>query len=120
MSEKSAEALKTIGEVAKELNLIEVETGKAKTYILRFWEKEFPELNPKKSEAGARKYSTKDMELLRKIHFLVKEKGFTLEGARQKLKHAPEDSIQTEDLVRRLQNVKAELDQLAKTIKTLP
>ena len=41
MSEKSAEALKTIGEVAKELNLIEVETGKAKTYILRFWEKSF-------------------------------------------------------------------------------
>ena len=90
------------------------------TSALRFWEKEFPELKPKKSEAGARKYSTKDMELLRKIHFLVKEKGFTLEGARQKLKHAPEDSIQTEDLVRRLQNVKAELDQLAKTIKTLP
>jgi hypothetical protein len=47
MSEKSAEALKTIGEVAKELNLIEVETGKAKTYILRFWEKEFPQLKPK-------------------------------------------------------------------------
>ena len=59
------------------------------TSALRFWEKEFPELQPKKSEAGARKYSTKDMELLRKIHFLVKEKGFTLEGARQKLKHAP-------------------------------
>ena len=90
------------------------------TSALRFWEKEFPELQPKKSEAGARKYSTKDMELLRKIHFLVKEKGFTLEGARQKLKHAPEHSIQTEELVRRLQNVKAELDQLAKTIKTLP
>ena len=39
MSEKSAEALKTIGEVAKELNLIELETGKVKTYILRFLEK---------------------------------------------------------------------------------
>lgn len=90
------------------------------TSALRFWEKEFPELQPKKSESGARKYSSKDMELLRKIHFLVKEKGFTLEGARQKLKHAPEDNINTEDLVRRLQNVKAELDQLAKTIKTLP
>ena len=90
------------------------------TSALRFWEKEFPELQPKKSESGARKYSLKDMELLRKIHFLVKEKGFTLEGARQKLKHAPEDSLNTEDLVRRLQNVKSELDQLAKTIKTLP
>ncbi len=90
------------------------------TSALRFWEKEFPELKPKKSESGARKYSAKDMELLRKIHFLVKEKGFTLEGARQKLKHAPDDSVNTEDLVRRLQNVKSELDQLAKTIKTLP
>jgi DNA-binding transcriptional MerR regulator len=90
------------------------------TSALRFWEKEFPELKPKKSESGARKYSAKDMELLRKIHFLVKEKGFTLEGARQKLKHTPEDSVHTEDLVRRLHSVKAELDQLAKTIKTLP
>ena len=54
MSEKSAEALKTIGEVAKELNLIEVETGKAKTYILRFWEKEFPQLKPKLRAKGRR------------------------------------------------------------------
>lgn len=91
-----------------------------KTSALRFWEKEFPELKPKKSDSGARKYSTKDMELLRKIHFLVKEKGFTLEGARQKLKHAPEDSVNSEELVRRLQKVKEEIDQLAKTIKSLP
>jgi DNA-binding transcriptional MerR regulator len=90
------------------------------TSALRFWEKAFPELKPKKSDSGARKYSAKDMELLRKIHFLVKEKGFTLEGARQKLKHAPEDSVNSEELVRRLQKVKAEIDQLAKTIKTLP
>ncbi|MEY3170534.1 MAG: hypothetical protein RL765_581, partial [Pseudomonadota bacterium] len=46
MSVKTAEALKTIGEVAKDLNLIDLETGKAKTYILRFWEKEFPQLKP--------------------------------------------------------------------------
>lgn len=91
-----------------------------KTSALRFWEKEFPELKPKKSDSGARKYSTKDMELLRKIHYLVKEKGFTLEGARQKLKHAPEDSVNSEELVRRLQKVKEEIDQLAKTIKSLP
>jgi DNA-binding transcriptional MerR regulator len=60
------------------------------------------------------------MEKLRQIHYLVKERGFTLEGARAKLRHAPEDQIDHEDVVRRLQKVKAELDQFAKTIKTLP
>ena len=102
----------SIGEAAAMFDL--------KTSALRFWEKEFPELQPKKTEAGARKYSAKDMELLRKIHFLVKERGFTLEGARLKLRHAPEDQLDTEDLVRRLHKVKAEIDQLTNTIKTLP
>ena len=59
-----------------------------KTSTLRFWEKEFPELQPKKSESGARKYTAKDMEKLRQIHYLVKERGFTLEGARAKLRHS--------------------------------
>ncbi|MCE2815566.1 MAG: MerR family transcriptional regulator [Cryomorphaceae bacterium] len=91
-----------------------------KTSTLRFWEKEFPELQPKKAESGARKYTAKDMEKLRQIYFLVKERGFTLEGARLKLRHAPEDHFNPEDVVRRLQKVKAEIDQFAKIIKTLP
>ena len=102
----------SIGEAAAMFDL--------KTSTLRFWEKEFPELQPKKSESGARKYTAKDMEKLRQIHYLVKERGFTLEGARLKLKHAPEDQIDHEDVVRRLQKVKAEIDQFAKIIKTLP
>jgi len=65
MSEKSAEALKTIGEVAKELNLIEVETGKAKTYILRFWEKEFPQLKPKLRAKGRRYYTAENADYKR-------------------------------------------------------
>jgi integration host factor subunit alpha len=75
MSEKSAEALKTIGEVAKELNLIEVETGKAKTYILRFWEKEFPQLKPKLRAKGRRYYTAENVKLLKKIQYLLKDKG---------------------------------------------
>jgi len=83
MSEKSAEALKTIGEVAKELNLIELETGKAKTYILRFWEKEFPQLKPKLRAKGRRYYTVENVKLLKKIQYLLKDKGLTIKGAKK-------------------------------------
>ena len=86
MPEKSAEALKTIGEVAKELNLIELETGKAKTYILRFWEKEFPQLKPKLRAKGRRYYTAENVQLLKKIQYLLKDKGLTIRMRLKKLK----------------------------------
>jgi DNA-binding transcriptional MerR regulator len=91
-----------------------------KTSTLRFWEKEFLDLQPKKAESGARKYSVKDMEKLSQIHHLVKERGFTLDGARQKLRNGTEEVVNYDDVVRRLHKVKSELDQFVQTIKTLP
>lgn len=57
-----------------------------KAYVLRFWEKEFPSLKPKKNRAGNRTYQKKDIELLRRIKELLYKEGFTILGARQKLK----------------------------------
>jgi DNA-binding transcriptional MerR regulator len=57
-----------------------------KPYVLRFWEKEFPSLKPKKNRAGNRTYQKKDIELLRRIKELLYKEGFTIFGARQKLK----------------------------------
>lgn len=54
--------------------------------LVRFWEKEFPILKPEKTQKGTRKYSEKDIRLLRLIHHLVKEKGYTLQGAADYIK----------------------------------
>jgi DNA-binding transcriptional MerR regulator len=100
MSEKTAEALKTIGEVAKELNLIELETGKAKTYILRFWEKEFPQLRPKLRAKGRRYYTQENIKLLKKIQYLLKDKGLTIKGAKKIIENNIND-IEVDDFERK-------------------
>jgi DNA-binding transcriptional MerR regulator len=121
MSEKSAEALKTIGEVAKELNLIEVETGKAKTYILRFWEKEFPQLKPKLRAKGRRYYTTENVKLLKKIQYLLKDKGLTIKGAKKIIENNIND-IEVDDFERKdistndLLNKKEKLNRIKKII----
>jgi DNA-binding transcriptional MerR regulator len=68
----------TIGEVAAMI-------GEA-TSLVRFWEKEFPVLKPLKTEKGTRKYDAKAIELIKYIHYLVKQKGYTLEGAKDALR----------------------------------
>ena len=121
MSEKSAEALKTIGEVAKELNLIELETGKAKTYILRFWEKEFPQLKPKLRAKGRRYYTAENIKLLKKIQYLLKDKGLTIKGAKKIIENNIND-IEVDDFGRKdistidLSNKKEKLIRIKKII----
>jgi DNA-binding transcriptional MerR regulator len=61
------------------------------TSKLRFWEKEFRELEPRKSRGGHRLYTERDMEMLRMIHYLLKVRKFTLQGAREKLRMNPRD-----------------------------
>ncbi|MEY4389897.1 MAG: hypothetical protein RLZZ167_537 [Pseudomonadota bacterium] len=124
MSEKSAEALKTIGEVAKELNLIELETGKAKTYILRFWEKEFPQLKPKLRAKGRRYYTPENVQLLKKIQYLLKDKGLTIKGAKKIIENNIND-IEVDDFARKdistndLLNKKEKLIRIKKIISEI-
>ena len=116
MSEKTAEALKTIGEVAKELNLIELETGKAKTYILRFWEKEFPQLRPKLRAKGRRYYTQENIKLLKKIHYLLKDKGLTIKGAKKIIENNIND-IEVDDFERKDISTNNLLDKKEKLIR---
>ena len=74
----SGKAYYAIGEVAE---LLQVNAS-----LIRFWETKFEELAPKKTRKGNRQFTPKEVELLRTIHFLVKEKGFTLKGAQEKLR----------------------------------
>jgi DNA-binding transcriptional MerR regulator len=94
----------SIGEVAE---MFDVNTS-----LIRFWEKEFPQLHPKKNTRGNRVYSKKDIELFKKIHHLVKEKGYTLEGAKNALRGVADKEV-TETITDRLLRVRSELMSIA-------
>jgi len=80
--------------------------------LLRFWEKEFDILKPKKNKKGNRMFTTKDLDNLKIIYHLVKERGFTLEGAKKKLKENKEDTINNIEIVNRLKDIRQFLAEL--------
>lgn len=96
----------TIGEVAKAFNV--------NTSLIRFWESEFDSIKPKKNAKGNRKFTQKDIKNLELIYFLVKEKGYTLDGAKQHLKHRSQLEMSKLDIVKKLKHIKSELTDLKK------
>ena len=76
---------------------------------LRYWETEFPSIKPSRTAKGTRQYRKEDVEEIRLIHYLVKERKMTIEGAKQKLKENKETVAQTGEVVTRLQGIKSEL-----------
>ncbi|WP_124980894.1 MerR family transcriptional regulator [Nonlabens xiamenensis] len=76
--------------------------------LIRFWEKEFDVLQPKKNARGNRKFSKEDIQHLQTIYHLTKERGFTLEGARDYMKTHKKE-LGTFEIIRKLEHVKAEL-----------
>ena len=83
MKDKLDNAYKSIGEVAKLLNLVNLKTGKFNTHTIRFWEKEFNQIKPKIFAGKRRYYDEKTINILKKIKFLLKDKGFTINGAKK-------------------------------------
>lgn len=80
--------------------------------LLRFWEEEFPQqLKPRRVSGGRsiRQYSAEDIEVLKLIYHLVKERGMTLQGARQRLRNNREDTLQNFEVVERLKAIRQEL-----------
>jgi DNA-binding transcriptional MerR regulator len=93
-----------IGEVAKMFNV--------NTSLIRFWEKEFDIIKPKKNKKGNRLFTKKDVENFHVIFHLVKERGYTLEGAKKKLKDNKEDTVDNVEVVKSLQKIKSFLVEL--------
>ena len=91
----------SISEVSKMLNI--------KEHTIRFWEKEFDVLQPKKNAKGNRKFTPKDIKNLELIYHLVKQRGFTLEGAKTHLKENKGKTLENFDIIRKLESVKSEL-----------
>jgi len=82
---KDNQAYKTISEVAKILNLINPKNGKPSTHTLRFWEKEFNQVKPYILAGRRRYYDQKTIKVLKKIKYLLKDKGLTINGAKKHL-----------------------------------
>ncbi len=93
----------SIGEVAEAFGV--------KPSLLRFWEKEFKEIQPKKKQSGIRKYTPENVLTIQFIYHLVKEKGMTLEGAKKHLKIKSVDNSK-EILLTKLELIKQSLEQL--------
>ena len=87
-----------IGEVSKALNV--------NLSLIRFWEKEFDVLNPKKNKKGNRLFTQKDFDNLKIIYHLVKERGFTLDGAKKKLKENKEGKTDNLSIIRHLKEIR--------------
>ncbi|MFO8128634.1 MAG: MerR family transcriptional regulator [Bacteroidales bacterium] len=99
----------TIGEVAEMFN--------ESTSLIRFWEKEFDIIRPQKNKKGNRLFTRKDVDHFHLIYHLVKEKGYTLKGARQKLKEDKPNTDAEFEAVKTLKNIKAFLRDIRKELE---
>ena len=91
VNSKENSKYKTIGEVAKILNLINKSNGALSTHTIRFWEKEFKQINPMFFSGKRRYYDENSIKVIKKIKFLLKDKGMTLKGVKKVLNSEDSD-----------------------------
>ena len=110
---------KSIGEVAKMLNLVDRKSGKLSTHTLRFWEKEFKEIKPKIFTGKRRYYDDKSIKILKKIHFLLKKRGMTIKGVKNYLKtnNSKLDVIDNQTINKQI--FKLKLNKISKLLKNI-
>ena len=118
---KSDTAYKSIGEVAKILNLVNKEKGTLNTHTIRFWEKEFKQIKPKILSGNRRYYNSDTIDVLKRIKYLLKDKGMTIIGVKKvlnsnkslKLDVLPNNSINAD------YSIKNKLKKISNIIKQL-
>ena len=118
--DKSDNAYKTIGEVAKILNLKTNKKGDLPTHIIRFWETQFKQIKPKILNSNRRYYDEKSINLLKKVKFLLKEQGMTINGVKKILNG--EDSLELDELANnsiKADNLRIKLVKISKIVKNL-
>ena len=122
MNVKKENAYKSIGEVAKLLNLVNRKTGKLNTHTIRFWEKEFRQIRPKIFSGKRRYYDNKTIEILKKIKFLLKEKGMTINGVKKYLINKNSfdlDEFSNTSINSKNTNLKSKIEKISKLIKEI-
>jgi DNA-binding transcriptional MerR regulator len=94
----------SIGELAKAFDV--------NASLIRFWDKEFDVLKPKKNAKGNRMFTPEDVKNLQLIYHLVKERGFTLDGAKTHLKEGQKKTLDKFEIISKLEGIKAQLQQI--------
>ena len=118
--DKSDSAYKTIGEVAKILQLKSKKKGVLPTHTIRFWETQFKQIKPKILNANRRYYDERTINLLKKVKFLLKDKGMTINGVKKVLKG--EESLDLDEMANnsiRADNLRNKLVKISKIVKNL-
>ena len=118
--DKNLEAYKTIGEVAEILSLSSKQEKVITTHTIRFWEKKFKQIKPKILNGNRRYYNLDNIELLKKIHFLLKEKGMTINGVKKLISNKESlklDEISNQSI--RTMNFKKKVVKISNLLKNL-
>ena len=118
--DKSNSAYKTIGEVARILNLKSNDKGVLPTHVIRFWESQFKQIKPKILNSNRRYYDENAINLLKKVKFLLKEQGMTINGVKKILNN--EDSLKLDEIADksiRTENLKNKLLKISNKLKEL-
>ena len=118
--DKADQAYKTISEVAKILDLKVNKKGSLPTHIIRFWETQFKQLKPKILNSNRRYYDEKNIDLLKKIKFLLKDQGMTINGVKKILDN--EDTLKLDEMADKsikAENLKNKLVKISKILKEL-
>ena len=121
MIHKSNDAYKSIGEVAKILNLVNIKKGTLNTHTIRFWEKEFKQIKPKILNGNRRYYNSNMIEVLKKVKYLLKDQGMTINGVKKVLNS--NNSLKLDELTNNSINtnysIKNKLKKISDLIKQL-
>jgi len=121
MIHKTNDAYKSIGEVAKILDLVNKKKGTLNTHTIRFWEKEFKQIKPKILNGNRRYYNIDTIEVIKKVQYLLKDQGMTINGVKKvlntskslKLDELPNNSINVD------YNIKNKLKKISNLIKQI-
>ena len=121
MIHKNNDAYKSIGEVAKILDLVNRKKGTLNTHTIRFWEREFKQIRPKILNGNRRYYNTDTIEVLKKVQYLLKDQGMTINGAKKVLnagKSLKLDELQNNSINTNY-NIKNKLKNISNLIKQI-
>ena len=120
MIDNTKSTYKSISEVAKILNLVNPKTGLLNTYTLRFWEKEFKQIKPKVFAGRRRYYDNKTIKTLKKIKYLLKDKGMTINGVKKLLNSENSNLDEFDNISINKKNIlKSKITKISKLLKDL-